>query len=220
MKRALLAAVMGFTALTAAAQVDEIYDPAPPANAAFVRVINAAPSVAAVTAKVGKVRVGNKPVAAGSASPYAVVEQGKRILTLAAGKWKLEEPFEVKAGYFYTIAFLPEPSTPRLVVLEDTVNSNLAKAQIALYNLSAASNVELKTTDLKTTVIPAVASPQTKSIKVNPIRKAFAVLADGAAVYTVPEVQMQAASSYSVIVTGPAAKPNVIWILNTTGKGR
>lgn len=170
----------------AAAQDEGLYAPAPPADAAFVRVLNA--GTGAVTPTLGETAFGE--IAAGTVSPYRVVLQGSA--ELAAGS--IGSTFEVEAGRFYTVALTDEAA-----LLEDPTLQNRAQALLLLYNLSA-EPAELKTADGATDVIPAVAPGAVGSIEVNAIAVAFGAFAGDAALAAFDEVQLERGAAYSTFV--------------------
>ena len=94
MKRYLLAALLACS-LFVSAQEEGLYAPAPPADAAFVRVLNAAESD--VTSSLGGTSFG--ALIHGAVSPYRVVPQGAA--ELSAGN--VTETLELAAGRFYTV---------------------------------------------------------------------------------------------------------------------
>jgi alginate O-acetyltransferase complex protein AlgF len=188
------------------AQEDGLYAPAPPADAAFVRVLHAVPDAPALSVTVADVAYGD--VAFAAVSPYRVVTQGTR--TLKAGD--ISQDLEVSAGKFYTLAITPQGVT----VLEDASSTNRAKALLSLYNLSELPSVDLKTADGKTDVLVGVAAGTQKSIEVNGITVDLAVLSEGKELQAFPGVSLERGAAYSVVVLGTAAAPTVIWVQSET----
>ena len=122
----------------ASAQDEGLYAPAPPADAAFVRVLNA--GAGELTPTLGETAFG--ALDAGTISPYRVVLQGSA--ELSAGD--VTSALEVEAGRFYTVLLTDEAT-----LLEDPALQNRAQALLLLYNVSATS-VSLKTADGATDV--------------------------------------------------------------------
>lgn len=170
----------------AAGQEEGLYAPAPPADAAFVRIFNATsedvnPTLGAVT---------YEALPQGSASPYQVVTQGAN--TLTAGP--VTSTLELSAGRFYTVVL-----TDSANLIEDPSLSNRAKTLLLLYNLSDEA-VTLKTADGSTEVIPEVASGLSGSVEVNPVAVALGVFSGETAVETFDEVQLERGAVYSAFV--------------------
>lgn len=161
-----------------------LYDPAPPADSAFVRVIN---SPAAT--------LGSKAVTApaGAASAYVVIPQGDFQAKLGNTSGKLK----VEAGKFYT-AFL---SGGKVVLLTDQAAENRAKALLTVYNLSKSAAIDLKTADGKTTVITGIKPGESGSRAVNGISVDLAAFAGTKAVGTVKGVKLERGNAYALVVT-------------------
>jgi alginate O-acetyltransferase complex protein AlgF len=188
------------------AQEEGLYAPAPPADAAFVRIIHASPGGAAVSASVGDTIYGE--VSFAEVSPYRVVLQGSR--TFTAGDFT--QDLEVQAGKFYSLAVTPNG----VVVLEDASSSNRAKALLILYNLSDIPMVDLKTADGKTEVFSGVTPGTETSVEVNGITVDLAVLGEDNVLQEFPGVQLERGAAYSAIVLGGADAPTVIWVQSET----
>ncbi len=179
-----------------------LYDPEPPANSAFVRIVNGLDSAQ-------KVALGGlifDSIQALSVTPYRVLPQGKQIFTLMGKKTELN----FMAQKFYTI--VAREGNP--VVLEDTTSSK-TKALISLYNLSQLEVVSLKTDDNKVTVIADVKPSGVKSQFVNAIKIGFLVAQNSKKLTGFPAVQLERGMSYSVFVFSPT---KAIWMTNSTQK--
>jgi alginate O-acetyltransferase complex protein AlgF len=183
-----------------------LYAPAPPADAAFVRVIHALPEAEAVSTTVGDTTYGELSFA--QVSPYRVVLQGARTLTAGNARQDLE----VQAGKFYSLAITPSG----VVVLEDGSSTNRAKALLLLYNLSDLPTVDLKTADGKTDVLLGVTPGTETSVEVNGITVDLAVSSEGNVLQEFPGVKLERGAAYSALVLGTAAAPTVIWVQSET----
>lgn len=194
----------------AAAQDEGLYAPAPPADAAFVRVLNA--GAGEVTLRLGDTDF--EALAYGEVSPYRVVLQGTA--DLSAGDVK--ETVALAAGRFYTVVLtdvLTEETTllgGAVTLLEDPTLENRARTLLLLYNVSA-QPVNLKTADGETDVIPDVAPGEHGSVEVNPISVAFGAFAGGAALTIFDEVQLGRGAAYSTFVL---PDDTAIFVQNTT----
>ncbi len=183
------------------AQDEGLYAPAPPANAAFVRVLNAAEDSGDVTASFGD--TGFEALAYGAVSPYRVVLQGAA--ELRAGS--VSATLELAAGRFYTVV-LEDAAT----LLQDPTLENRAQTLLVLYNVSA-QPVNLKTADGTTAVIPDVAPGELGSVAVNPISVAFGAFAGSAALTAFDEVQLERGAVYSTFVL---QDNTAVFVQNTT----
>ncbi len=148
-----------------------LYDPEPPLDSAYVRVVLASRDAAVDVLVDGRTRV--QKLAAGQASDYMVLAAGKHTLSLhPAGKptAHLSTTLEVIRGRAMTVAFTALRPDTVPVVLEDKANSNKLKALLAVYNLDPkAGPIDVMTADGSTKVFSGVAYGTSTSIQVNPI---------------------------------------------------
>ena len=163
----LLCAVM-----TAGAQpTGLLYDPEPPVDSAYVRVINAAPSGLVDVRVDGRARV--QKLSAGETSEYMVIPAGKHTITLhAPGKQEaqLTTLLDVIQGRATTVAFSALLGNSAPVVFEDKANTNKLKALLSVYHLAAkAEPFDVLSIDGKTKVFSNVTYGASVSIPVNPI---------------------------------------------------
>lgn len=186
-KKLVLVSLMSFMPLlfSATAQDEGLYAPAPPADAAFVRVLHAAEGAGEVSASLGDTDFGALPY--GSVSPYRVVLQGTAELSTG----DVSGALELSAGRFYTVVL-----TDTATLLEDPTLQNRAQTLLVLYNVSE-SPVSLKTADGATDVIPEVAPGALGSIEVNPISVAFGAFAGDTALAAFEETQLERGAVYS-----------------------
>lgn len=200
-KFALIALTLTASLATVTAQ--GLYDPEPPANSAFVRVINAG---------TGEVKAGIDAVAYGAvsgqnASAYRVIPQGAH--KLAAGAANKE--VNVLAKRFYSVIV----NGSDVQVLEDPANPGQTKAGLAIYNLSKISSIALKTDDGKTTVVDGVAPGTVKSQAVNAIKVGLAAFNGSSKIASFPAVQLERGSTYSTIVF---SESKAVWVRSSTAK--
>jgi alginate O-acetyltransferase complex protein AlgF len=180
-----------------------LYDPEPPANSAFVRVINAGS---------GELKPGIDNVAYGAvggfnASAYRVIPQGAH--KLAAGAANKE--VNVLAKRFYSVVV----NGGDVTVLEDPANPGQTKAGLAIYNLSKIGSIALKTDDGKTTVVDGVAPGTVKSQAVNAIKVGLAAFNGSSKIASFPAVQLERGSTYSTIVF---SESKAVWVRSSTAK--
>jgi alginate O-acetyltransferase complex protein AlgF len=179
-----------------------LYDPEPPANSAFVRVVNLINSGQ-------KIEIGNlsfDTVQTFSVTPYRVIPQGKQMLAFMGKKTEVS----FLAQKFYTI--VARAGNP--IVLEDMASSK-TKALISLYNLSLLEAVSLKTDDNKVIVIADTKPNTVKSQSVNAIKIGFLVAQNSKKLVGFPAVQLERGMSYSAFVF---SLTKAIWITNSTQK--
>ncbi|MFB9992707.1 alginate O-acetyltransferase AlgF [Deinococcus oregonensis] len=189
------------------AQQDLPYDPEPPPNAAFVRVINA-------TAAPLKLNMNGEMLAipAKRASAYRVI--AKTSLPVQVGTQTLN--FPLKAKTFYSVAVVNQGAALKTVLLTDGQSFPRTKAALSIYNLSDAKTVSLKTADGNTTVFQRIAPLQMKSLLVNGIAVQLTAFADGKPIQTLQNVQFQIGFAYSVLVMGQRGHYTASFVPSTT----
>ena len=161
-----------------------LYDPAPPANSAFVRVLNAPTAT-----------LGDKTVTAdkGAASPYVVIPQGDVTIKVGSVSSKLK----VEAGKFYSVV----PGITALTLVPDQAADNKAKALLTIYNLSKSPAVDLKTADGKTAVVTGVKPGESGSRAVNGITVELAAFSGTKMLGSLKSTALQRGSAYAIVVT-------------------
>lgn len=209
MRRLLILSLLVLWGLTTA-QEEGFYAPAPPADAAFVRLVYAGDEVKAAELSVGDADFGTLQY--GNVSPYRVVRQGTRVVRVD----DLSQDVEVVAGKFYTVLVLPGEGGPGISVLEDATSTNRAKALIALYNASSLPDTALKTADGRTEVLTGVEALAAKSVEVNAVAVDLAVFGGEGVLGSLPSLQLERGHVYSVVVMGTAEKPLVVWVESET----
>ncbi len=170
--------------LVSVAAAQDLYDPAPPADSAFVRVINAPAAT-----------LGGKPVSAlkGAASAYVVVPQGPFDAKVGTATSKLN----VEAGKFYSVV----SNGGKVMLLADQAAENRAKALLTIYNLSKNPSVDLKTADGKTAVVAGVKTGASGSRAVNGITVDLAAFAGIKALGTLKGVKLERGNAYALVLT-------------------
>lgn len=148
-----------------------LYDPEPPTDSAYVRVILASREGAVDVLVDGRSRIHKLGV--GEASDYMVLAAGKHTFALhPAGKPTayLSMTLDVVRGRAMTLAFMALRADAAPVVFEDKANSNKLKALLAVYHLDAKRGpLDVLTADGSTKVFSGVASGTSTAIQVNPI---------------------------------------------------
>lgn len=140
----------------ARAQDEGLYDPAPPEGSAFVRLINAMDSAAALAVDGKKL---NK-TESGTVGAYVPFASGKVNLSVSA----ITAAHELAKGGFYSALFY----NGALIVVADTAIANPAKSQIAFYNFTPAP-ASLKTADGKAEIVAVTAPGESGYREINPV---------------------------------------------------
>jgi alginate O-acetyltransferase complex protein AlgF len=177
-----------------------LYEPEPPANSAFVRIVNLTGKDQ--TSKIGRVLFDT--LKAFAVSPYRVISQGRHTFQVESSTTEVN----FVAQKFYTIT--AQAKTP--MVFEDT-SATRAKALISVYNLSDLTLINLKTNDNKITVVADVKPNTVKSQFVNALKIGFLLTQGTTRVVEFPSVQLERGFSYSAFVF---ASNKTLWLTNTT----
>ncbi len=204
----LLATVSGL----AFAQTAALYDPQPPADSAYVRVLVGNATGNIDVAVDGKPRVTNLPV--GEPSDYLVLSAGKHKLTVQTkGKpVSADISLDVVAGRATTVAWAELQNEAKPVLFEDKANGNKLKAVLAVYNLHAKLGaIDILSADGSTRVFSKVAANASASMAVNPLTiDLMATKPDDKTALGTVAMAMGQGASYSIVVTaGDAGKPVV-----------
>jgi len=186
---------------------DGLYDPAPPPDAAFVRVVHAQPGTGELAPSLGSKSL--DALAYQQSSPYVVVPQGERQASFGASG---SAPFTVSAGSFYTVAL----ATQGVVLLDDPINTNLTKSLLVIYNLSDIASISLRTADGATTIVDGVAPGTVGHRAVNPLEVTLAAWSGDAAIQAFDTLKMERGEAYSVFVMGTGSDVTAVLVANTT----
>ena len=148
-----------------------LYDPEPPADSAYVRVILASHDGPVDIQVDGRPRIRN--LKSDEFSDYMVLSAGKRIISIhPAGKSvaNLSSSIDVVRGKAITVAFTALKTGKLPIVFEDKANTNKLKVQLAVYHLvEKAGPLDVLTADGNTKVFSGVGFGAATSLQVNPI---------------------------------------------------
>jgi alginate O-acetyltransferase complex protein AlgF len=153
----------------AAQPAGQLYDPEPPADSAYVRVVVSSGSGPVDVVVDGRPRATKLGI--GDASDYMVLSAGKHTIALhPAGKpaAAVSHSMDVPSGKSLTLAFPALKAGTAPVLFEDKGNTNKLKAVLAVYHLGTGP-VDVMTADGSTKVFTALAPGVPASIQVNPI---------------------------------------------------
>ena len=162
--------VVGLLASSAsfAQPAGQLYDPEPPSDSAYVRVIITGVDGAVDVAVDGKARLAK--LRSGAVSDYLVLKAGPRELSLQLGGKSSKHKVDVVQGKAMTLAFDGLKAESKPIVFMDTANTNKLKSGLAFYNLDTkAGTQDVTTADGATKVFTAVAAGAGGFIQVNPI---------------------------------------------------
>lgn len=170
--RFLMAVLLLCLNLAASAQsTGVLYDPEPPADSAYVRVIVTSREASVDVIVDGHPRI--RKLGGAEASDYMVLAAGKHTIALhPAGKATayLSTTIDVVRGRAMTLAFTALQANTVPVIFEDKANSNKLKALLVVYHLDAkAGPLDLLTADGNTKVFSSLAFGASSAIQVNPI---------------------------------------------------
>lgn len=194
-----LAGGMWFAA-HAHAQQPRLYDPMPPANSAYVRVIALSGGEYGVWAE-QKERVSK--IASGTPSPYMVLPPGNQQIEVRSGGQTIAIAVTTQASRSFTV-LLPEMKADKAVVVSDRNNSNRLKATIMAYNLGS-QPADVSTADGQTSIFKGLAPGAGNGLVVNPVTLDFkATGSDGASAGT-GRIDMTPGAAYTVVLTGATA---------------
>lgn len=162
---------LGFPALLLAplawGQGNQLYDPQPPADSAYLRVIVAQHNEAMELQIDQKTRI--KGLQAGQPSDYLVLTAGLHKLQIKTDKTTASLPLDVVAGRAVTVVWPGLGANIKPQVIEDKLNTNKLKAVITAYHLGGTGPVDILTADGSTAVFTALAPGTSAALVVNPI---------------------------------------------------
>ena len=195
-----------FAPVVAMANPDSgLYDPLPPQGSAFVRFIN-----------LNGTEEGSRPSKAngktymylehGESSPYFVFKQG----TVKANFGEVTKEFDVVEEKLYTIIL--EKGDETLLVLEDEANTNQAKSQLNVYNMSDAEMISLKAKAGSVDVIKDVVRNEVDSRQINPVKIDLSIVSEEEKLFDAGEKTLERGEIYSLFFI---KKDEAIWIQST-----
>ncbi len=210
MLRTLLTCLLFLIPVTASAVNDkELYDPAPPADSAFVRLVNGG------TAKIGGV-IGNiqfKNVSAPGASPYSLLKEGVYDLVVNGKKTRIT----IKSGGYYSFAVAGDGS---VITINDPLIKNPAKAMIYFYNLSDAKEASLRAPSHNTDIIGKQTSGSGSAKEINALTLDIAITANNIDVARYANTGLKRRTGYSFILSGSGAELKGAMVENGVSKAK
>jgi alginate O-acetyltransferase complex protein AlgF len=165
------AMLVGQTFAVNAQPAGQLYDPEPPADSAYVRILVVNHSSAVDLLVDGKIRTSK--LAPGEVSDYIVLTGGKHSVALhPTGKAAALNAYtlDVVPGKALTVAFSSLKADTKPSIFEDKTNTNKLKSLVTAYHLdSKAGALNLQTADGSTKVFSNLVYGASNSIQVNPI---------------------------------------------------
>ncbi|MFZ4480934.1 MAG: DUF4397 domain-containing protein [Rhodoferax sp.] len=210
-QRVFLSTLFCFGCFAAAQPAGLLYDPEPPADSAYIRVIHASRDGAIDILVDGRLRISK--LGTGEASDYMVLGAGKRVIAVhSAGKptASLTTTLEVVPGRAMTVALTTMRAGSAPVLFEDKANSNKLKAILAVYHLDAdAGPLDILSADGNTKVFSGVSFGSPAFLQVNPIAvDLVAVKAGSKESRASTSLSMTQGGTYSILLLpGAGGKP-------------
>jgi alginate O-acetyltransferase complex protein AlgF len=195
---------MVLAAFSAYANDAELYDPAPPADAAFVRVINAMEGKE-VKASIGATNFGKYQTAA--ISNYRILKAGDYDVTFG----DIKQSVTINAGNYQTVVL---NNAGNILVFNDELLENPTKARVYFYNLSDAANASVIAPEHGAAVVENIAPDNTASRAMNALKVTLQVKAGASAVQDFADVQLKRRIGTSFLLTGKEGGYNAIMIKN------
>lgn len=197
----------------AVAQGDGGLYPRPPANSAFVRLVNAKADETPADGQIGTLGFSSVPHAGGSA--YRPIRAGSHKARIGASAATVA--FE--AGKYYTVAVSGRRGAERANTLVDTTPASKAKAMLSLYNFASQPSTSLALGDGRTVVVGNVGPRRTGSRAVNAATAAFVVTgAGGRPIAKIGNQRIARNVAYSVVVVDGARGPKAGWLVSSMAR--
>jgi hypothetical protein len=180
-----------------------LYDPEPPSDSAYVRVLLATDLNKVSVMVNGKVR--GQALANHQASDYMVLPAGLHQIALVSEGKKLatvSTQLEVVRGRAMTIAFVSNQPSVAPIFFEDKTSSNKLKAMLSVYQLAVnPKTVDILTAEGATKVFAGLAYGTSGGIQVNPISVELVATPSGEKTpMTKTHVTMTQGTAYSVFL--------------------
>jgi alginate O-acetyltransferase complex protein AlgF len=184
-----------------------LYDPEPPVDSGYIRVVIATPANAQDIWIDGKLRIQNLPGQA--LSEYMVLLEGKHTLSIKSAGTSipgLTFPLEITRGKSITLAVPSLRSDTTPVPMEDKGNTNKLKVMLTVYHLAPkVGALDVNTADGGAKVFTNLAYAQSASLQVNPIAvNLIASPAGSTAALAKFPLEMAQGGTYSVLFTADA----------------
>ena len=192
-------------ALVQAQSTGRLYDPMPPDNSAYLRIVQAGTSKPVEVLLDGKVRL--RQLASRAPSAYFVVPAGQHVVQLQSGGVKGPKlTLDASSRGAYTLAFPSTKANAEGTVFVDRTSTNRLKSMLAVYHLApAVGTIDVTTADGKTTVFDDIKPGAPAILEVNPINVKLAI-ASQAKSSGASSLKMNSGSAYSIFLFPSSGK--------------
>jgi alginate O-acetyltransferase complex protein AlgF len=202
------------TAGAAADDVASLYAPQPPANAVFLRVLNASAQPARVALS-GSVAA--QTLAPGDATRFSVLTQGTPVRVTIDGRiLPLQSDgaaTQTAAGDALTIALTHDPKGWRAMPISGRYeHADGLKATLHAFNFAAGCSAKISLGDAGPTVFDQMNTGAQRSRAINPVSATLVGQCGAAKSAPLTLPTLAAGDSYSLFLTGDAAKPELIGV--------
>jgi alginate O-acetyltransferase complex protein AlgF len=172
---------------------DGLYDPAPPANSAFLRIISAA------TAAVVDGAIAGEAVDFGEAnvSSYVVVPGGKSAVEVGGASGEVDCPTGKYCSAVFDVAGDANP-----ILIVDEILDNPAKSGLHFYNLTDQSELTLFAPEQAVEIFKSVPKGGMQFRKVGAVTVSFTVKSGSNEVAKIDNVPLKRRTGHSIIVRG------------------
>lgn len=188
---------------------EALYDPAPPANSAFLRLISASETAAGAGAIAGNdVNLGEFNV-----SDYVVVPGGKSAVELGGKNAEIDCPTGKYCSVLFDISGGAAP-----VVIVDEVLENPAKSGLHFYNLTDQPALTLSAPDQGVDLFKDVPSGGMQFRQVGAVTVNLSVKAAEAEIAKIQGAALKRRTGHSVVVRGNGEKASAALVENTVSK--
>ena len=178
-----------------------LYDPEPPTDSAYVRVMAVSGSEPMNVQVDGKAR--GSRLEQGMPSDYMVIPAGKHTLLLSTAdhhEAKYKATLDVIAGRAMTVAFTSEDANAAPQLFEDHANANKLKAVLAVYSfVPEMAGLDIRSADGKVSVFKALSPGAMRTITVNPIKIKLGAFQGTRSLATM-SLDMAPGGTYSIIL--------------------
>ena len=188
-----------------------LYDPEPPVDSAYLRIIHTSAQGSVDVHIDGRLRMANLHSATPSA--YIILSPGKHELTIrAAGKAQIlvTTPLTLESGQSMTIAYDTLRASVKPLIFNDKINANNLKAMLSVYNLDGKDGAfDILTADRKMAVFSGIDSGKSMALSVNPVSVELILTKTGNKVARAKiPISMMAGATYSILLLpGDGGKP-------------
>lgn len=187
----------------------ELYDPAPPTNAAFVRLAIGTPTIKEQQTAVGATSYGT--VSYPALTDYRIIESGSHEVVIG----ELKKNLRIEPGKYYTIAATQDGE---LLPFSEMLLENPAKSHVYLYNLSNVEPIQLIAPKHNMAVLEAVKINNLKSRDINALTISLEVKHADTSIQTFNDVVLKRRVGTSFLVTGNKDNLSALTVENRIAK--